>query len=415
MLDTEQFAQHLRDALDHLYDPGALRRNPLASLLGVAGKPDTPLALRQKLTDTIESLRPRPDPSTHSGAWHTYAILYYRYVERCPQQEVADQLGFSVRHLRREQGVALEVLATRLWVAHQKQGSPETWPTAGTSTSPSVPRVDRMVEDEVAWLRDVSCNQAAQLPQVLSRVLELTQALAAQHRVSIDVAIPAGLPSLAIPPAALEQALLSLFMVAMRSAPGGHLQVSAIATSWGVQIEVLAAGDSAPTDLASSDERPRLEVARCLMNMFGGDLAVPIAGDILPARLTVPALERVPILAIDDNEDTLQLLGRYTLATRYRFRGARNLDDALALAATTVPRIILLDVMMPGVDGWELLGRLRHEPLTKDVPIIMVTVLDQEELALSLGAAALLRKPVSREAFLKALDRLLSSKASAPR
>jgi CheY-like chemotaxis protein len=76
----------------------------------------------------------------------------------------------------------------------------------------------------------------------------------------------------------------------------------------------------------------------------------------------------------------------------------------VALAEQCEARIILLDVMLPGIDGWELLGRLREHPTTQGTPIIVCTILPHEQLALTLGAAQFLRKPVSRSTLLRALD-----------
>ena len=70
---------------------------------------------------------------------------------------------------------------------------------------------------------------------------------------------------------------------------------------------------------------------------------------------------------------------------------------------------------MPHVDGWEILGRLKQHPATKDIPIVVCTILAQQELALSLGASGFLRKPVSRQAFLSALDRQIGSMATGSR
>ncbi|NIV31704.1 MAG: response regulator, partial [Anaerolineae bacterium] len=72
------------------------------------------------------------------------------------------------------------------------------------------------------------------------------------------------------------------------------------------------------------------------------------------------------------------------------------------------PQVILLDVMMPQIDGWEILGRLRQHPLTSHIPTVVCTILAQEELALSLGASAFVRKPVTRQVFLAALDRQIA-------
>ena len=61
--------------------------------------------------------------------------------------------------------------------------------------------------------------------------------------------------------------------------------------------------------------------------------------------------------------------------------------------------------MMPQVDGWEVLGQLQQTAATQQTPVVVCTILADAELALSLGAAAFVRKPVTREAFLAALDR----------
>ena len=115
--------------------------------------------------------------------------------------------------------------------------------------------------------------------------------------------------------------------------------------------------------------------------------------------------ERLPVLVIDDNVDTLQLMQRYLSNSRYHFVGASDPEQALALAEELSPAIIVLDVMLPGVDGWELLGRLREHPKTSEIPVIVCTILPQRQLALMLGAAEFIRKPVTRRILLSALDR----------
>ena len=110
------------------------------------------------------------------------------------------------------------------------------------------------------------------------------------------------------------------------------------------------------------------------------------------------------MLAIDDNPDTLQLLQRYTTDTRYRLLGESDPERSLALAEETMPDIILLDVLLQDIDGWELLGRFRAHPRLGGRPVIVCTVLPQRDLALSLGAAGFLSKPVSQRQLLAALD-----------
>ena len=110
------------------------------------------------------------------------------------------------------------------------------------------------------------------------------------------------------------------------------------------------------------------------------------------------------MLAIDDNPDTLRLLQRYTADTRYGLQCESDAERSLALAEEIMPDIILLDVMLQDVDGWELLGRFRAHPRLGDRPVIVCTILPQRDLALSLGAAGFLSKPFSRRQLLATLD-----------
>jgi len=120
------------------------------------------------------------------------------------------------------------------------------------------------------------------------------------------------------------------------------------------------------------------------------------------------------VLVVDDNADTLQLFHRYLAGSCYRFVGAQNARQAFALAEATRPDIIVLDVMMSEEDGWMLLGRFREDPRFRGIPVIICTVVPQEQLALLLGAAQFLRKPVSQTDLLTALDRQLNQPPSWP-
>jgi CheY-like chemotaxis protein len=120
--------------------------------------------------------------------------------------------------------------------------------------------------------------------------------------------------------------------------------------------------------------------------------------------LAFTVANQIPVLVIDDNADTLRLMERYLTGTRFVFTGTSHPDQIMALAESASPRVIVLDVMFPEVDGWEILGRLREHPRTQHTPVIISTILPQETLAMALGAAGFLRKPVSREALLAALE-----------
>lgn len=416
MLTTKQLVHYLRSALNHLYDPDKLRRSPLTSLFGIADRVDTPLALRQILTDAIESLRPEADMPYHSPAWRAYQVLLYRYVQQFSQQEVANQLGLSVRHLRREQEAALEMLAAYLWHHFGLEAKLVVEAdTSDLSSPPSWEEAGPTVNQELAWLWQSSPSEPVNVAQMLSSVLDLARPLAAQYRVHLETSLPDTLPDLAGQPLALRQALLSLLTVAIHQAPRGRIHISAQLDLWEVEIQVLATDPRPGPRPNLNDDMASLDMARRLVTLCGGRLTLPASEAAFAANLTLPALEQLPVLAIDDNRDTLRLLKRYTSGTRYRLVGTRDPEEALSLAEEISPQIIVLDVMMPGVDGWELLGRLRQHPLTTHIPIVVCTVLAQKELALSLGAGDFLHKPVSRQNFLDALDHQVLTMATGSR
>lgn len=402
-LTSEQFLKHLRDGLNHLYDPNRLRRSHLSSLFDVANRFDTPSSLQRILTEAIESLKPEAGVPSQSPAWRVYNLLFYRYVQQFSQQEVADQLGVSVRHLRREQRTALEALAYRLWERFNLRDKIRagTGEAAGAIVSPIVPTVN----EELAWLKDAPPEMSTNLAQTLSAVLDLARPLAVQHGVHLEIAPAGALPNLAAHPVALRQTLLNLLSVAIHQAAGGQVAISARPLRWEVEIRVqgTTSSPSGPQPVLD-DEEASLDMAHRLADLCGGRLILSAGEGGFDATLILPALEQLPVLVIDDNADTLQLLHRYAAGTRYRLTGTQDPERALSLAKEFSPQIILLDVMMPQVDGWEVLGRLRQHPLTRQIPIIVCTILAQEELALSLGASGFVRKPVTRQAFLAALE-----------
>lgn len=104
---------------------------------------------------------------------------------------------------------------------------------------------------------------------------------------------------------------------------------------------------------------------------------------------------RQTVLVIDDNATQRELIGRFLDRTGYAVQTAADGPAGLALARDMVPHAILLDVTMPGMDGWSVLTALKADPALADIPVVMVTLRDDRALASSLGAADYLLKPVN--------------------
>jgi CheY-like chemotaxis protein len=405
MPTKEEFLEQLRGGLSHLYDPERLRKSPLAALFGVANRYDTASALRRILSEAVESLRPADDEPPLSRAWRMYYSLVYPYVEQFSQSEAADQLAISARQLRRDQRVALQALADLLWeqydLAKALQGE------AGVEADPGDGSAGQAaVDQELSWLRNAARDCAVDLSKVLPSVLDLAHRLAARHQVGLELFVADAFPKLTVHPVALRQILLNLLSVVIPRSSGGRVHIAARPLRWEGEIRVRCQEYPSGPKPALDDEAASLNMVHELARLCGGRLSLTADARAFDARLALPALDRLPVLAIDDNADTLQLLQHYTAGTRYHLFVTRDPEHALAMAEQVTPQIIVLDVMMPQVDGWEVLSRLRQHPATTDTPIVVCTILAQKDLALFLGASAFVRKPVTRQCFLTALDDL---------
>ena len=388
----------VRSALNHLYEPRLLQSSPLLEMLGLAGHSDGPAVLRQTLIRAIESLQPSTSVSAESAIWRDYEILTQRYVQQNSQQQVADQLGLSVRHIKRAQRRALEALAARL--------GEQTGLRIGLGGDDD--SEDALAPETPEWLKAGAQGAAARLDEVIPPLLTLVAPMAALHGVTISIAELPAAPQAAIHPVALRQIILSLITLAMKRAAAGTLAISAHVSRSDVEI-VIERNAQRATDLAHGSDEADLAVSQQLVATSGGRLMLSVQGNALTFRLRWPPAQAVPVLIIDDNRDAIRLMEHYVAGTRYHVLAAHDAGEALALASEAAPRAIVLDVMMPDVDGWELLGRLKQHPLTSQIPVIACTILAQQELALSLGVSAFLRKPVTAEDLLSTLDRLLVS------
>jgi CheY-like chemotaxis protein len=112
------------------------------------------------------------------------------------------------------------------------------------------------------------------------------------------------------------------------------------------------------------------------------------------------------VLVIDDEPAVRDLVQRALSKEGYRVETAASGPDGIALARKVKPAAITLDVMMPGMDGWAVLTMLKADPATADIPVIMLTVVDDKNLGFALGATDYLIKPIDWERLIAVLQKL---------
>jgi signal transduction histidine kinase/DNA-binding response OmpR family regulator len=109
-----------------------------------------------------------------------------------------------------------------------------------------------------------------------------------------------------------------------------------------------------------------------------------------------PPGDEIKLLVVDDDESVHHLLSATLEKEGYRLLHAYDGEQAIELARSTAPDVITLDVMMPRVDGWSVLGQLKSAPETARIPVIMISILDERTLGYSLGASEFMTKPIDR-------------------
>lgn len=131
-----------------------------------------------------------------------------------------------------------------------------------------------------------------------------------------------------------------------------------------------------------------------------------------------PGSHRQTILVVDDTPQNLMVIGEL-LQPLYRVRAVNSGERALrAVHSTPRPDLILLDVMMPVMDGYAVMRQLHEDPLTRDIPVIFITALnnsEDEERGLELGAVDYITKPINPAIVLARVRTQLELKAARDR
>ncbi|TMD73946.1 MAG: response regulator [Chloroflexi bacterium] len=276
----------------------------------------------------------------------------------------------------------------------------------------------------------------------IREVLATAEPLAQAKKISLDSESETGL-QLVADAGKVRQMLLNLASNAIKFTPaGGRVSVRARrAASW-VEIAVTDTGIGiAQADLPllfgefqQLDPGPGhrqegtglgLALTKRLAALHGGDVTVEsevgkgstftirlpaqvAAPEHAPAYTPEPARQadrgRPLVLVVEDNPQAAEILGRHLEVGGFGMEIARNGTEALRMARELRPVAITLDILLPEIDGWEVLTRLKQDESTRNIPVVVVSVVDNPALGRALGAIDYFVKPVDGKGLLSRLD-----------
>jgi CheY-like chemotaxis protein len=387
---TDEFRKQVKDALEHLHDTAYLQVHPLVSQIAWPATPQQTThaqRLRDLLKEAIESLRPQPGSPSEAPESRSYLALRYRYVQGMSMAETENKLGISLRQLHRELHKGLDAVSALLGEMQGLEGGPAIAPAP----------VQELESELSQWQLD---RQACHVQTLVDDTLWMLNPLLEQRAVKLIPDLPADLPPVLVDATLMRQALSKALRLMAQNAGS---PISLHASPHGERLDIILHCPSYTLSTAGEE----WQMVELLVAQQGGSLAADTRPETgTQVILSLPRASQTRVLVVDDNQAIHQLFERYLAPHHYEVIHARSGPEALQLAAEAQPDLITLDVMMPSMDGWQVLRDLAQNPVTQHIPVIVCSVLKEPELASSLGARAYLKKPVDRLELLATLARL---------
>jgi signal transduction histidine kinase len=271
------------------------------------------------------------------------------------------------------------------------------------------------------------------LRALLEEATAMLRERATAHAITLTVDVAADVGQVQSDELRLKQVVLNLLTNAVKfTGDGGAVVVRAVRRAGDVEVTVSDTGIGVPEDdferifesfqqggRGSSREEGTglgLTLSRRIVELLGGRMWLKSeVGVGSTFGFSLPALEELAagpddggaedeivrdVVVIEDDRASLELITVYLESAARRVSVARDGTAGLALVRQLRPDVVLLDIKLPGLDGWSVLESLKADPETRDIPVVVVSVVDERARGVALGAAAYLVKPVSRDALL---------------
>jgi signal transduction histidine kinase/ActR/RegA family two-component response regulator len=272
------------------------------------------------------------------------------------------------------------------------------------------------------------------VPAALEHAASMLRERATAHSIDLRVELGDGVGAVEADDLRFKQVVLNLVSNAVKFTPdGGSVVIRAVELDTDLRVSVKDTGVGIPVEDrerifesfqqggrgASREEGTGLglTLSRRIVELLGGRMWLESEVGVgstfefsIPMRRARGKIQRdgeaqasASIVMIEDDRASLDLLTAYLSGAALRVTTTRDGQSGLDAVRRDRPSAVLLDIVLPGIDGWAVLQALKAEADTKDIPVIVVSIVDERSRGAAMGAAAYLVKPVSRDDLLAAL------------
>lgn len=403
-MEKIEFQNNVKDILNHLSDPAYLENHNLIELL--YGGSETSLAarmqaLRSTIQESINILQPPDGTPANAPEWRCYKILTYRYFQLKEWHMIEEELGLSQRQVQRDLKKGLDALISILWDHHAKLKTS----SAESAQEEIIETYDQELIKEELKNWEISYD-LINLSQILEQALQLCKTLTkADLRERVDMTDVDPNLSVMVDQVLTRQGIYKIFSM-----------IGSGSEDLSVQLRTRKLNDFF-YEISFTFNTGRLKtleywnIAQLFFTIQG--LRHNITDDDGHSTISIilPVKKQISCLVIDDVESVHRLIERMLGSYGIQVFGADNYSAAGNLIQLVKPDFILLDILMPKMDGWQMIKNIKSENETRDIPVIICSVLYEPELSRAVNAAAYIRKPINRLELIQTLQDLNLIKA----
>lgn len=395
-MQFEEFETLIKEGLSKLYDYTLLESSLLVKELIV---PDANYAdskgkfLKLVLTESIETLKPiDKEYDLNAPEWRTYLVLNKRYVEGQNSLEVAKLLSISERQYRRYLKRAINSISIRLWDRYQQKK---------TKIQTENQEIFANQSFLINW-------EMVDLVKIINGVIDLLSTRFEDEQIQYFVEQAKPTPFIVKSDRIiLRQILINILNQLM------HQEINSlkfVTDQTGLEKKLVITAEL--TNSRSSLKNSTIDNKENNLAFWSEKLNIKLEESPQSDPETIEIIllfiekEQKTVMIVDDQEPALKMFTRYLSKTNLKIIGITKGTRVILKAKELQPALILLDIMMPKMDGWEVLQSLKLDEATRNIPVIVCSAWGEPELAISLGAVEFLRKPVRQRDLLAIISKI---------